>query len=261
MFKRKTSNMHILLTNDDGIFAPGLTAMHKELAKLGKVTVVAPSDVRSAASHSISLQPVTCEKVDIMGKFEGYSVEGTPGDCVKLAIDQIIDMKNDPVQLVVSGINYGQNLGIHIFYSGTVAAAIEGAFHGIPSVAFSAAYEDQMNFSKSAGYCINVLDKLMPLENGFAVNVNIPPVSDSEPKGIKVLPHASSGYRETYRPNVTDDGQTVFEFTTGNPKLVEIAKGTDTTYFSEGYITVTALKLNLNDPRINRKLENKLGQI
>ncbi|MBN1817720.1 MAG: hypothetical protein JW828_10185, partial [Sedimentisphaerales bacterium] len=116
--------MHILLTNDDGIFAPGLAAVYQELVKLGQVTVAAPSDVQSAASHRISLEPVGCELVDILGAFSGFSIDGTPADCVKLALNELLDEEQEPVDLVVSGINYGANLGVHVYYSGTVAAAM-----------------------------------------------------------------------------------------------------------------------------------------
>ena len=112
--------MHILLTNDDGIFAPGLAALYKRLVGLGKVTVAAPSDVQSGAGHRISLTEIRCKCINVNGLFEGYSIDGSPADCVKLAINELVD-PNDTVDLVVSGMNYGANVGINVFYSGTVA--------------------------------------------------------------------------------------------------------------------------------------------
>ena len=118
--------MQILLTNDDGIFAPGLAAVYKELIKLGDVLVVAPANSKSGASHSVTFnRPLVCNKVDINGLFTGYSVEGSPADCVKLAVMQL---HKGPIDLLISGINYGTNAGINIYYSGTVAAAMEGRF-------------------------------------------------------------------------------------------------------------------------------------
>ncbi len=117
--------MHILLTNDDGIFAPGLAAIYKKLIKLGQVSVVAPAEAKSGASHSITLEPLMCDKVDLTGKFEGYSVSGSPADCVKLGVKELA---TKPIDLVVSGMNYGANVGINVYYSGTVAAAMEAAF-------------------------------------------------------------------------------------------------------------------------------------
>ena len=143
--------MHILLTNDDGIYAPGLLAMYRRLSELGRVTVAAPSDIRSGAGHSITLKPITCETVEIMGHFTGFSVDGTPGDCVKLALHKLLDTTRTPVDLVVSGINHGSNLGVHVFYSGTVAAAVEGAFNGIPSIAVSGALDEPMDMEADRG--------------------------------------------------------------------------------------------------------------
>ncbi len=129
--------MQILLTNDDGIFAPGLAALYKELVKMGDVTVVAPADSRSGASHSITFsRPLVCNKVDINGQFTGFSIQGSPADCVKLAVMQLHE---GPIDLLVAGINNGANAGINVYYSGTVAAAMEGAFLKIPAVAMSLA--------------------------------------------------------------------------------------------------------------------------
>ncbi|MHC4374216.1 MAG: 5'/3'-nucleotidase SurE, partial [Planctomycetota bacterium] len=116
--------MHILLTNDDGIFAPGLAAIYKRLTRLGRITVAAPSDVQSGAGHAISLTRIGCRQVNVDGLFEGYSVDGSPADCVKLAMNELVD-PDDTIDLVVSGMNHGANVGINVFYSGTVAGAIE----------------------------------------------------------------------------------------------------------------------------------------
>jgi len=130
----------ILLTNDDGIYAPGLRALRKELQKLGDVTVVAPATEQSAAGHSITLlTPLLIQEVfnDDKSDFIGWAIEGRPADCVKLALQEILPQRPD---LIVSGLNAGSNAGINVIYSGTVAAAIEGAFYGVTSIAASLEY-------------------------------------------------------------------------------------------------------------------------
>src|SRR2546423_14256389 len=127
--------MLILLTNDDGIMAPGIVSMHRELTKLGDVHVVAPETVQSATGHGITLTaPLLTSKVTVENAFSGVAVDGRPADCVKLAVNQLLPRMPD---LVVSGMNSGANVGINVIYSGTVAAAIEAAFLGLPSIAIS----------------------------------------------------------------------------------------------------------------------------
>src|SRR5215210_4702043 len=127
--------MLILLTNDDGINAPGLVAMYRELLKLGEVHVVAPETVQSATGHGITLSaPLLTSRVTVEDTFTGVAVDGRPADCVKVAVNRILPRQPD---LVVSGINSGANVGINVIYSGTVAAAIEAAFLGLPSIAIS----------------------------------------------------------------------------------------------------------------------------
>ncbi len=250
--------MHILLTNDDGISSPGLAAIYGRLTSLGRVTVVAPSGIRSAAGHSISLEPVVCQKLD-MGSFEGYSVDGTPADCVKLALNQLVGEDGAPVDLVVSGINHGANLGVHVFYSGTVAAAMEGAFHGLPAVALSAAFEEDMDMHAVAGYCIETMRKLLPLAGGNVISINIPKLSAGKPKGVKVVPHAASGFREGYSAKKDADGTVVYTFDNGSPQehpqVHPQSHDMDTAYLPRGYVTVTALKIDLNDHERNRGIE------
>src|SRR5579872_7241708 len=127
--------MLILLTNDDGISAPGLVALYSELAELGEVQVVAPATVQSATGHGITLStPLLTTRMTVEEKFTGVAIEGRPADCVKLAVSQLLPRTPD---LVVSGMNAGANVGINVIYSGTVAAAIEAAFLGLPSIAVS----------------------------------------------------------------------------------------------------------------------------
>jgi len=236
-------DMEILLTNDDGIFAPGLAAIYKELVKLGNVTVVAPIESRSGASHSVTFfKPLICNKVDINGQFTGHGVHGSPADCVKLACMQLHD---GPIDLLVAGINNGANAGINVYYSGTVAAAMEGAFLKIPSVALSLAAEEQMDFEKAAVYCIKILKKLMPVKSGGVININIPLLSQGEPKGVKVVPQSTSGFHEYYIPQKDGQDQTVFKLAGGTHRSEEILA--DTEALAQGYITVTPLIADMTD--------------
>lgn len=242
--------MKILLTNDDGIFAPGLAALYKELVTIGDVTVVAPADSQSGASHSITFaQPLACNKVDIDGRFTGFSVQGSPADCVKLAVMQLHE---DPIDLVVAGINNGANAGINVYYSGTVAAAMEGAFLKIPAVAMSLSREEQMDFEQAARYCLDTLKKLMPVEKGNVININVPELSRGKPKGVRVVPQSSKGFDEYYVRQKNEQGQTVFQLAGGGHLVDE--NPTDTTSLAEGYITVTALVPDMTDHRKMQEL-------
>src|SRR5690242_17161980 len=141
--------MRILLTNDDGIMAPGIVAMYRHLVQLGDVTVIAPETVQSATGHGITLTaPLLTSKVMIENGFTGTAVDGRPADCVKLAIAQLLP---EPPDLVVSGMNHGTNVGINVIYSGTVAAAIEAAFLGLPSVAVSLLLKNDVPVDHAGG--------------------------------------------------------------------------------------------------------------
>src|SRR5262249_50930810 len=168
--------MRILLTNDDGIYAPGLRAMRTELKKLGSVTVVAPATEQSAVGHSITLlTPLLVQEVqDDEEAFVGWAVEGRPADCVKLALLELLPEKPD---LLVSGLNAGSNAGINVLYSGTVAAAFEGAFIGVTSVAVSLEYTTpKLDFARGAELARRVIEQIMAHKpaTGMLFNVNIP---------------------------------------------------------------------------------------
>jgi len=243
--------MHILLTNDDGIFAPGLAAIYKKLVRLGEVSVVAPGEGKSGASHSITLEPLMCDKVDLTGKFSGYSVSGSPADCVKLGI---MELTAEPIDLVVSGMNHGANVGVNVYYSGTVAAAMEAAFFSIPSVALSVAYEEDTDFDAAAEYGLGVIEKLLPVGPGSVININVPMLSKGKPKGVKVVGQSISGYHEHYVSRPNERGQIVYQLGGGDHRDEKTAR-TDTTALIDGFITVTALHFDMTDHEGNRTLE------
>ena len=247
--------MHILLTNDDGILAPGLAALYQPLSALGTVSVVAPFECFSGAGHCITLhEPLTCNEVEVGDLFTGLAVHGSPADCVKLAVNQSRDR---PFDLVVSGINNGANVGINVYYSGTVAAAIEAAFLRIPSVAVSLVHEPGMDYDSAAQSALGVMQKLMPLAKGDIVNINIPLLSRGQPKGIRVVPQGTSGLDEHYIPQAQSLGLTTFQLAGGTYR--EEASPADTTTLSEGYITVTALSADLTDHKKTSVLASRLN--
>jgi 5'-nucleotidase len=248
--------MKILLTNDDGIFAAGLAAMYKRLSTLGEVFVAAPADVRSGAGHSISLKEITCEYLDLIGKFQGYSVDGSPADCVKLAVNELFDIKGT-FDLVVSGINHGANVGINVFYSGTVAGAIEAAFYNLPAIAVSAALDDPMNVEAAADFALDVIRQLKTLPAGQVANLNIPQLSKGKPKGLMVVPQSTHGFEEQYKKRKDQYGQPVYQLTGGNHRDPKTQQWTDTMALSAGYLTLTSLRQDLTDPIGNDLLKQQ----
>jgi 5'-nucleotidase len=242
--------MHILLANDDGIFAPGLAAIYKELQGIGEVTVVAPSDARSGAGHSITLrEPLIVNEVNVNGIFTGYSVNGSPADCVKLGI---LELAGRPVDLVVSGINSGSNVGIDVYYSGTVAAAMEGAFYRIPSVAMSMTLEEPMDYEAGARYCAAVLKQLLALGHFEVMNVNLPPLSRGKPAGIRVVEQSQRGGRDCYAKERNGEGRIVYMLK--GPQGAPETESTDVSELLRGYITVTPLHHSMTNHRMLKKL-------
>src|SRR5690242_12779082 len=180
--------MLILLTNDDGIYAPGLTALENELRSLGEVCVVAPATEQSGVGHSITfLSPLVCKEIFDGDRRRGWAVEGSPADCVKLGIFEFCKYRPD---LVVSGINGGLNAGINVLYSGTVAAAIEGAFFEITSVAVSLEYNEHARFDRAARLAGDVIEQILSRKGPSPqlYNLNIPTVALERTPELRVVP-------------------------------------------------------------------------
>jgi 5'-nucleotidase len=239
--------MRILLTNDDGIYAPGLRALRKELAKLGEVTVVAPATEQSAVGHSITLlTPLVVQEMrDEDDKPMGWAVEGRPADCVKLALLELLPQQPD---VIVSGLNAGSNAGINILYSGTCAAAAEGAFFRRTSIAVSLEYTKPkpLNFPKAAELARGVIEQILAqrLPEGSLLNVNIPSLEKGPVKGIRVVPQNVAPHVETFDRR-TDPRGRVYFWNTPDYSHSELHPDTDVTALSDGYITVTPLQFNL----------------
>jgi 5'-nucleotidase len=239
--------LQILLTNDDGVYAPGLRAMRLELQKLGDVTVVAPVGEQSAVGHSITLlTPLLIQEVvDEKQKPMGWAVEGRPADCVKLALLELLPRRPD---LVISGINAGSNAGINVLYSGTVAAAIEAAFYGCTSIAVSLEYTKPkaLDFPRAAKLAIGVVQQILEHKPpaGALFNINIPSLDKGPVRGVRVVPQNVATYAEKFDRRVDPRGRVYFW---SGPDLhcPQPHPDSDVSALEESYITVTPLQFNL----------------
>ena len=244
--------MHILLTNDDGILAPGLAAMYRELIRMGTVDVVAPDVVQSASAHAITVRyPLMATRVHVGGEFHGWSVEGSPADCVKLAIHALLDRRPD---LLVSGINAGENVGHHVLYSGTVAAAAEGALQGVPAVAVSLEFSQELDFAKAARVALATIQTMLNngLSPGDLVSVNIPSLQPGWPRGIRVARQSTTSLPETFEQRTDPNGRPYYWLTAKFTNWTDSDADTDLRAIREGYVAVTPLHTNLTDrPRLH----------
>ena len=239
--------MLILLTNDDGIRAPGLAAIYQELARLGDVHVVAPQSVQSATGHGITLStPLLTNKVTVEDLFTGIAVDGRPADCVKLAVAKLLPRQP---HLVISGINSGANVGINVIYSGTVAAAIEAAFLGLPSIALSLYLRDEIpvDYARTARIAMQVVQQILGvgLKGGQVVSVNLPPLRPGEsPTGLRVVRQCTNAWIDTYEERKDPRGKPYFwnntVFTLGPTD-----EDTDVAALRDGYVTLTPLQFDL----------------
>lgn len=251
--------MLILLTNDDGIRAPGLVAMYRELTSLGEVHVVAPETVQSATGHGITLStPLLTQRVTVEDTFTGVSVDGRPADCVKLAVARILPGRPD---LVISGINSGANVGINVIYSGTVAAAIEAAFLGLPSIALSLYLRSEipLDYPRTARLAMSVIRQIVAagLKGGQVVSVNLPPLPKGQsPAGVKVVRQCTNAWIDDYEERIDPRGRPYYwnstVFSLGNTDL-----DTDVAALRDGYITVTPLQFDLTQYSMLREWQNR----
>ncbi|NLJ06068.1 MAG: 5'/3'-nucleotidase SurE [Sphingobacteriales bacterium] len=206
--------VNILVTNDDGIHASGLSSLVNCMKEYGNVTVVAPCSPMSGVGHAITMRnPVFIEETDIFSPVKAYCCTGTPADCVKFANGNLFP---SPPDLIVSGINHGSNASVNMLYSGTVAAAVEGALYGIPSMAFSS-----LNYHEDAdmSLCEKVVHEIMQtidielLKQFFLLNINIPDIDISAFKGLKICRQSMAHWKETFRQNTADNGKNSFWLT------------------------------------------------
>ncbi len=234
--------MKILLSNDDGIHARGIVALAEALLAYGEVTVVAPNRERSACSHSLTLEhPLRTGHVDFpVPVFRALSVNGTPADCVKLGLSKLLE---SPPDLVVSGINKGANLTVDVFYSGTVAAAFEGVFSGIPAVAFSLdSFAPDADYGPARSWVRRVLDRILTEgpARGFVYNVNIPDLPETEIKGLKFTRLGKVRYRDSYELRHDPVGRPYY-WLSGEPVILDQDPDADIVAVRDGFVSVTPL--------------------
>ena len=234
----------ILVTNDDGITAPGLQALVDAVKDLGEITVVAPDSPQSGMGHAITINnPLRLDEVNVHGEHRWYQCSGTPVDCVKIAIDKILHRQPD---LCVSGINHGSNSSINVIYSGTMSAAMEGAIEGIPSIGFSLLnYALDADFTSAKHYARMIADNVLNrgLPSGTLLNVNIPNLPLNQLKGVKVCRQANAKWEEEFDERL-DPNKRKYYWLTG--KFVNHDKGQDTDEWalSNGYISLVPVQFD-----------------
>ncbi|GAA3773447.1 MULTISPECIES: 5'/3'-nucleotidase SurE [Corallibacter] len=236
----------ILVTNDDGITAPGIRALISVAKEIGDVVVVAPDSPQSGMGHAITINStlhLDHVHIDDDSKNE-YSCSGTPADCVKLAINEILDRKPD---ICISGINHGSNSSINVIYSGTMSAAIEAGIEGIPAIGFSLLdYNYNADFTAAKKVAKTVLKNALKhgIPNDIVLNVNIPNISKKDIKGIKVCRQARANWKEEFDKRQTPHGKDYYWLT---GKFVNLDKGKDTDEWAleNGYVSVVPVQFDL----------------
>lgn len=247
--------MRILITNDDGILAPGIEALYDAVADLGEVEVVAPETSQSAVGHAISvLTPMLTHRVHVHSKFHGWSVDGRPADCVKLAMLELLEWRPD---FVLSGINAGVNTGVNVLYSGTVAGALEGLFFGVPSMAFSLELSEELDFGGAARVARAVFQQFAANRpsGDTCLNVNIPAMDAGPPKGVRVCPQSTVPMDDKYRSETDQQGRSIYWLDGKLPER-ERDDGSDLAAVLDGYVAITPLRFDLTD---RAKLEQVRG--
>ena len=236
----------ILRTNDDGITAPGLRSLIKVMNEIGDVVVVAPDSPQSAMGHAITINnTLFCKKEKIDdGPQQEYSTSGTPADCVKLAVNEILERKPD---VCVSGINHGSNASINVIYSGTMSAAVEAGIEGIPAIGFSLLdYNWDADFSQCNDYIKNIVENVLNngLKKGVVLNVNLPKLTKEKIKGIKVCRQAKSYWEEKFDKRVSPLGKDYYWLT---GQFVNLDKGIDTDHWAleNDYISIVPTQFDL----------------
>ena len=236
----------ILITNDDGIVAPGILALIEVMSQIGDVVVVAPDSPQSAMGHAITINSTL--QINKISKQDDsiirYSCSGTPVDCVKIAVSEILDRKPD---LCVSGINHGSNSSINVIYSGTMSAAVEAGIEGIPAIGFSLCdYSWDADFSQVKSFvkkiALQVLENNLP--EGVLLNVNFPKLAEKEIKGIKICRQAKAIWQEKFDKRISPMGKEYYWLT---GQFINKDKGEDTDEWAlaNGYISIVPVQFDL----------------
>ncbi|PWI57079.1 5'/3'-nucleotidase SurE [Sulfoacidibacillus thermotolerans] len=239
--------MRVLITNDDGIYAPGIKALAKHFAAFAHVTVVAPDRQQSATSHAITLhKPLHVDEVHIGANIRSFQVNGTPADCVKLALGALCDHAPD---LVLSGVNSGANLGLDIVYSGTASAAAEAVLQGYKAIALSVT-KPPFDFTSSVRIAEKLAHELIKhsLPADTYLNVNIPPLAYDQLKGIRVTRIGVRKYKNAYEQRKDPLGRSYY-WQAGQIVNVQNEPDTDVRAIEEGKVSVTPIHFNFTNPQ------------
>ncbi len=235
----------ILVTNDDGITAPGIRNLVDFMNEIGEVIVVAPNSPQSGKGHAITIDStLTFEEIGLEGPQKDYSLSGTPVDCVKFALNQILPRKPD---LVVSGINHGANSSINVIYSGTMSAAVEAGVEGLQAIGFSLLdFSWDADFSQAKEYIQTIVKKVLanPIPTGTVLNVNIPNLKKEEIKGIKVCRQANAKWEENFDERINPHGKKYY-WLTGYFNNMDAGDDADETALAAGYISIVPVKFDL----------------
>lgn len=250
--------MRILLTNDDGIHAPGFAALHAALDGLGELVPIAPLTVQSATSHGITYHdPLFVDDVSVAAGFTGTAVDGRPADCVKLAITTLWEERfgaGTKPDLTISGMNSGANIGINVLYSGTVAAAMESAFLGVPSIAVSLLIRDRsaIQWQRAAQHARSFIDRVLehPMEPHDVINLNLPKTEDPDAPlpALRVVPMNVAPLAEHYERRDSPAGQRYYWAAGSGLNFAHTAEGSDVETIFDGAATITPLSYDMTDP-------------
>lgn len=245
----------ILITNDDGVTAPGIRNLVEAVKDLGKIVVVAPDKPQSGMGHAITIgQPLRLHKISDVDNIDIWSCTGTPVDCVKLAVDKVLHRKPD---ICLSGINHGANHSINVIYSGTMSAAVEAAIESIPSVGFSLLdYRIDADFTGARKYVRIIVEKMLQskLDKHTVLNVNIPSVAVELLKGIKICKQAYAKYEEDFVERNDPHGK-MYYWLTGQFVNFDKAKDTDVWALDHNYVSVVPVQFDLTNYILKTKLE------
>ncbi|SHJ41264.1 5'-nucleotidase /3'-nucleotidase /exopolyphosphatase [Maribacter aquivivus] len=247
----------ILITNDDGITAPGLRMLITIMKKIGDVVVVAPDSPQSGMGHAITLDTALFSKkmkIDLdQDGIDEYSCSGTPADCVKLALQEILPKRPD---ICVSGINHGSNSSINVIYSGTMSAAVEAGIEGIPAIGFSLCdYSWNADFSQAQDFIHDIVTQALAngIPKGTVLNVNIPKLKKEEIKGIKVCRQAKANWKEKFDKRTNPMGKDYY-WLTGEFELLDKGEDTDEWALANGYISVVPIQFDLTAHHVIQEL-------
>ena len=247
----------ILITNDDGITAPGIMNLVESVKDLGKIIVVAPDKPQSGMGHAITIgQPLRLQKVQVFEGIESYSCTGTPVDCVKLAVDKVLHRKPD---LCLSGINHGANHSINVIYSGTMSAAVEAAIESIPSAGFSLLdYNIEADFTGARKYTRMVVEMMLKtkLDKHTILNVNIPSMPVDLVKGFKICRQAYAKYEEDFIERADPHGR-MYYWLTGEFVNFDKGKDTDVWALANNYVSVVPVQFDLTNYVLKTQLEKQ----